>query len=109
MKAAVLRAVGRIGIDEVEQPAPAADETLLEMRCVGLCGSDLAAFRGRHPFRRPPVVLGHEGAGRVARAAAGGRLRPGGRVALMPLLSCRECPRCESGLPHLCARRRVPG
>ncbi len=109
MRAAVLRAVGRIGVEEVDEPAPGAGEALVEMRAVGLCGSDLAAFRGRHPFRSAPVVLGHEGAGRVVRAAPGARHPAGLRVAIMPLLSCWECPRCESGLAHLCARRRVPG
>ncbi|WP_158674581.1 zinc-dependent alcohol dehydrogenase [Streptomyces hoynatensis] len=109
MRAAVLRATGEIRVEEAEQPVPGAGEALVEMRAVGLCGSDLAAFRGRHPFRSAPVVLGHEGAGRVARPAPGGRLPAGERVAIMPLLSCWECPRCESGLAHLCARRRVPG
>ncbi|GAB2964636.1 L-idonate 5-dehydrogenase [Streptomyces pseudoechinosporeus] len=109
MKAAVLRAVGRIAVEEVEPPKPAPDETVVEMRTVGLCGSDLAAFRGGHPFRSPPVVLGHEGAGRVRHAPAGGRVRVGDRVAIMPLQSCWACPRCEAGLAHLCAHRRVPG
>ncbi|MEO3753137.1 alcohol dehydrogenase catalytic domain-containing protein [Streptomyces sp. B6B3] len=105
----MLRGVGRIGVEEVAEPVPGPGEALVEMRAVGLCGSDLAAFHGRHPFRSAPVVLGHEGAGRVARAAAGGRYGDGRRVAIMPLLSCWECPRCESGLAHLCAHRRVPG
>ncbi|WP_349693443.1 alcohol dehydrogenase catalytic domain-containing protein [Actinopolymorpha sp. B11F2] len=80
------------------------------MRAVGICGSDRHAFRGVHPFRHPPVVLGHEGAGRiVAQAGPGGRLRKGDRVAIMPVLSCWECCHCEGGLPHLCERKRVPG
>jgi 2-desacetyl-2-hydroxyethyl bacteriochlorophyllide A dehydrogenase len=109
MRAAVLRAAGRIGVEEVDDPEPGEGDALVEMRAVGICGSDLAAFRGRHPFRAAPVVLGHEGAGRVVRAAPGGRYAVGERVAVMPLLSCWSCQRCESGLAHLCAHRRVPG
>ncbi|MEU9593183.1 alcohol dehydrogenase catalytic domain-containing protein [Streptomyces sp. NPDC048193] len=109
MRTAVLRQVARIEIEECAVPRPGDGEALVEMRAVGLCGSDLAAFRGGHPFRAPPVVLGHEGAGRVVRAAAGGSVPAGTRVAVLPLVSCRRCGRCEQGLAHLCAHRRLPG
>lgn len=90
-------------------PAVAPDEALIELRSVGICGSDMHAFRGHHPFRKPPVILGHEGAGRVVRPVRGGRLAEGARVAIMPVQSCWSCPRCEDGLSHLCAHKRVPG
>lgn len=109
MRAGLLGAVGRIEIAETELPAVAADEALIELRSVGICGSDMHAFRGHHPFRKPPVILGHEGAGRIARAVPGGRLTEGARVAIMPVQSCWTCPRCEDGLSHLCAHKRVPG
>ncbi|MGH3490597.1 MAG: zinc-dependent alcohol dehydrogenase [Actinopolymorphaceae bacterium] len=109
MRAAVLDSVGRIRIADIEKPRPAPDEVLIQMRAVGICGSDRHAFRGHHPFRHPPVVLGHEGAGVIVQERPGGRLRSGARVAIMPVLSCWECRRCEAGLPHLCAHKRVPG
>ncbi|MFB4419505.1 zinc-binding dehydrogenase [Streptomyces sp. QL37] len=109
MRSAVLKQVGRIEIEESSDPRPGGGEALVEMRAVGLCGSDVAAFRGRHPFRAPPVVLGHEGAGRVVVAATDGAVPAGARVAVLPLASCRRCGRCEQGLSHLCAHRRLPG
>ncbi|MFI8946585.1 zinc-binding dehydrogenase [Streptomyces sp. NPDC053750] len=109
MRTAVLRQVARIEIEECAVPRPGDGEALVEMRAVGLCGSDVAAFRGRHPFRAPPVVLGHEGAGRVVEAAADAAIPAGTRVAVLPLVSCRGCGRCEQGLSHLCAHRRLPG
>lgn len=109
MRAAVLEDRGRIRITEVERPLPGPGDHLIEMRSVGICGSDMHAFRGHHPFRKPSVVLGHEGAGRVVQAPDGSRFLPGDRVAIMPVLSCWQCSRCEIGLPHLCDHKRVPG
>jgi L-iditol 2-dehydrogenase len=111
MRAAVLTQPRAVEIADVPQPDPAPERhVLLRMRAVGLCGSDLHTYRGDHPFRRPPVVLGHEGAGEVVSVPPGERrIAVGDRVAVMPALSCWECTRCEAGLPHLCARKRVPG
>ncbi|MFF0342364.1 zinc-binding dehydrogenase [Kribbella sp. NPDC004875] len=107
MKAAVLEAPRRVSVTDVPDPDAGAD-VLLRMRAVGLCGSDLHTWSGHHPFRKPPVVLGHEGAGEVV-SSGDPRFRPGDRVAVMPALSCWECTRCEAGNPHLCVHKRVPG
>lgn len=109
MRAAVLEDCGRIRVTEVARPLLGPGDHLVEMHAVGICGSDMHAFRGHHPFRTPPVVLGHEGAGRVAEVPEGSRFRRGDRVAIMPVLSCWQCNRCEIGLPHLCEHKRVPG
>ncbi|MGW7684146.1 zinc-dependent alcohol dehydrogenase [Kribbella sp. NPDC054772] len=107
MKAAVLEAPRQVEVTDVPDP-DAGGDVLLRMRAVGLCGSDLHTWSGHHPFRKPPVVLGHEGAGEVV-SSADPRFRPGDRVAVMPALSCWGCTRCEAGNPHLCVHKRVPG
>ncbi|WP_432879041.1 zinc-dependent alcohol dehydrogenase [Kribbella sp. CA-245084] len=107
MKAAVLETPRHVSVVEVPDP-DAGDDVLLRMRAVGLCGSDLHTWAGHHPFRKPPVVLGHEGAGEVV-SSGDPRFRAGDRVAVMPALSCWECTRCEAGNPHLCRHKRVPG
>lgn len=107
MRAAVLEAPRQVSVDEVPDPDVGAD-VLLRMRAVGLCGSDLHTWLGHHPFRKPPVVLGHEGAGEVV-ASGDSRFSVGDRVAVLPALSCWECTRCEAGNPHLCVHKRVPG
>jgi L-iditol 2-dehydrogenase len=106
MRAAVLQEPRQVSVVDVPDPAP-EDGVLLRMRAVGLCGSDLHTWRGHHPFRKPPVVLGHEGAGEVVSSAD--PFSVGDRVAVLPALSCWECSRCEAGQPHLCAAKRVPG
>lgn len=110
MRAALLREPGQLAVTEVADPEPGPDEVLLRMRAVGLCGSDLHTYRGHHPFRRPPVVLGHEGAAEVVAVPDGvPGVAVGDRVAIMPSLSCWACARCEAGRPHLCVAKRVPG
>src|SRR4051794_29270118 len=107
MRAAVLEAPRQVSVTDV--PDPDADgDVLLRMRAVGLCGSDLHTWSGHHPFRKPPVVLGHEGAGEVV-SSGDPRFGPGDRVAVLPALSCWACTRCEAGNPHLCVHKRVPG
>ncbi|TDW83322.1 zinc-binding dehydrogenase [Kribbella sp. VKM Ac-2566] len=107
MRAAVLEAPRQVSVTDVPDPEM-GDDVLLRMRAVGLCGSDLHTWSGHHPFRKPPVVLGHEGAGEVV-SSGDPRFRAGDRVAVLPALSCWKCTRCEAGHPHLCKHKRVPG
>jgi L-iditol 2-dehydrogenase len=110
MKAAILENAGRIEIRDVGDPRPAPDELLIRTAYAGVCGSDLHAFRGKHPFRKPPVILGHEVAGTVAECGAAVEdFRPGDRVTVMPLLPCGKCPLCRMGRTNICLNKRVPG
>jgi L-iditol 2-dehydrogenase len=107
MRAAVLEQPRQVSVIDVPDPVP-EDGVLIRMRAVGLCGSDVHTWRGHHPFRKPPVVLGHEGAGEVV-SSGDSAFSVGDRVAVLPALSCRDCTRCEAGEPHLCSAKRVPG
>jgi L-iditol 2-dehydrogenase len=109
MRAAVLQATRRVEVVDVATPE-VDGEVSIRIEASGICGSDLHAVHGRHPFRRPPVILGHEGAGTVTRVpSADCQVRPGDRVAIMPSVSCWRCRYCEAGQPQLCPDKRVPG
>lgn len=110
MKAAVLVETGKIDIRDIVRPGLAPDELLIRTAYAGVCGSDLHAFRGKHPFRRPPVILGHELAGTVVECGGSVQgFRPGDRVTVMPLLACGTCRLCRMGRENICLHKRVPG
>jgi 2-desacetyl-2-hydroxyethyl bacteriochlorophyllide A dehydrogenase len=110
VRAVLLRDVGTVEVVDVAEPAPADDEVVIAVKATGICGSDLHAYRGHHPFRKPPVVLGHEVAGEVvAVGPRAGTARPGDRVAVEPQISCGSCDACLDGLTNFCRRMRRPG
>ncbi len=110
MKAAVLEAPKHLVIKDVDEPECGEHEVLIEVQASGVCGSDVHTYLGHHPFRKPPVTLGHEVAGEIIKAGASVEgLRVGDRVAVEPHIYCGECEFCARGLVNLCRNKRVPG
>ena len=110
MKAAYVTGVRETKICEIERPSPARGEVLVKIEAVGLCGSDLHLFLGRHAFRKPPVILGHELSGTICQLGEGvTRFRVGDRVTVNPSVSCGKCHACKRGLGNICERRKAPG
>jgi L-iditol 2-dehydrogenase len=101
---------GKAEIVEVPVPAPDAGEVLVRVRAAGICASDVAAFKGTHTFRRPPVITGHELAGEVVHLGPGvAGCRVGDRVALEPHVGCGRCVLCRQGDYHECPEKRFVG
>lgn len=110
MKQAVLQRPGQLEIVEVARPQPGPGEFRIRSVAVGICGSDLHAFEGHHPFITLPVVPGHEVAGVVEAAGPGASgFEPGDRVLLEPNLVCGRCFYCTSGRYNLCEELEVIG
>lgn len=110
MKAALLTAPYQIGLQEVEKPRLGSYDVLIKVQCVGICGSDLHTYRGTHPFRKPPVILGHEMAGEVVEVAEDVSLfKKGDRVCAEPQTYCHHCPSCYQGNYNLCSNKRILG
>lgn len=89
-------------------------EVLIEMSAVGICGSELSGYLGHNSLRRPPLIMGHEAAGRVVQAtsglfANGSTPDVGMRVTFNPLVVCGECDRCRVGRINLCRKRQIIG
>lgn len=102
MKALVYTGPQSLDIRDVPDPVPGADEALIKVEAVGICGSDMHAYLG-HDERRPaPLILGHEAAGTIVTGEDSGR-----RVTINPLVTCMECPSCLSGRTNLCASRQI--
>jgi L-iditol 2-dehydrogenase len=95
---------------EVEDASAGPNEVVVKVNATGICGSDLAAYLGKHSFRVPPVITGHELAGTVTQKGEGVRdIEVGDRVAIEPLYGCGECDFCKSGNYNLCRQRQVLG
>lgn len=110
MKVAVLEDKYRIVVKEASDLHPGPDEILIKTKVTGICGSDLHAFKGIHPFRKPPVILGHELAGTIVEMGKEAKgFRIGDRVTVMPLLACGECLLCKKGRRNICLNKKVPG
>jgi 2-desacetyl-2-hydroxyethyl bacteriochlorophyllide A dehydrogenase len=108
MRAAFCTGPGRLELRDIEPPTPQSGEALVKVRSCGICGSDLHFFGGGFP--PPPVCPGHEISGEVVAVGAdAGALRAGDRVAIEPLVMCRECAYCRTGDYQLCKELRVAG
>ncbi|MGW0891153.1 NAD(P)-dependent alcohol dehydrogenase [Saccharopolyspora sp. NPDC002578] len=110
--AAVARDEGQpFMLEELELDSPRPDEVLVEVHAVGLCRTDIS-LRDQWMRIPLPAVLGHEGAGVVARVGADvTKVRPGDKV-VMTFGSCGRCRYCESGHPAYCVElleRNVSG
>lgn len=111
MKAVVLEGPGQAAVQTIPEPLPAGpDEILLQVRMVGLCGSDLNSYRGRNPLVRFPRIPGHEVAAIVAEPnPAYPEWQPGTPVTLSPYTSCGRCSACRRGRPNACQSNQTLG
>jgi L-iditol 2-dehydrogenase len=110
MKQAELHAPLDVRLIESPRPAPGPGEVLIAVARVGICGSDLHAYHGRHPFIRLPIVPGHEFAGTVVEVGEGVQhLTPGQRVTVEPSLVCGACYHCAHGRYNICEHLKVIG
>lgn len=106
MKTAVMEGIGKMGFEERSIPTPKADEVLVKLDYVGICGSDLHYYEtgaiGDYVVK-PPFVLGHEPGGVVVEVGENVRhLKAGDRVALEPGKTCGHCEFCKEGKYNLC-------
>jgi aryl-alcohol dehydrogenase len=101
--AAVLRdAAGAYCLESLELGDPGPGEVLVRVHAAGFCHTDLLP-RATDLFVRPPVVLGHEGAGVVEAAGPGVTGIPVGAHVSLSFDSCGTCLRCVSGHPAYCS------
>lgn len=111
MHEALLEAPGRLVLLERDEPAaPRAGEVLVDVRRVGICGTDHHAYRGGQNFFAYPRVLGHELAVEVVALGEGvDHVAVGDRCAVLPYLSCGTCGACRRGRTNCCERIDVLG
>lgn len=110
MKALLLSKYRQLEIADLPVPKPAAGEVLVRVAACGICGSDVHGYDGSSGRRIPPIVMGHEAAGKVAAMGPGvTRFREGDRVTFDSTIYCGECQYCARGEVNLCDNRQVLG
>ncbi len=117
MKAQVFYEPHNMKLEEKVKPEIAPHEILVEVKAVGICGSDVAYYYGMSPLETPdgkgPLVLGHEFCGVVAEVgdmvAAAKLFSPGENVVIDPVQYCNACEICKRGYVNLCENKDVLG
>lgn len=111
MHTIVLETPGKLVLTETAPPEVVGPgEALVRVRRIGICGTDLHAYRGRQPFFSYPRILGHElGVEIVAVGAEVTGLSAGERCAVEPYLNCGTCIACRRGKSNCCANLQVLG
>ncbi|HEU5323172.1 MAG TPA: alcohol dehydrogenase catalytic domain-containing protein, partial [Methylomirabilota bacterium] len=87
MRAAFYEGARAFRTGEADVPVPAADEALLRVRRVGICGTDLHIFQGHLDHRVPKGgVIGHETFAEVVEAPSTSGFKAGDRVVVDPVV-----------------------
>ena len=109
MKAIVLEGPGKASVQSVPEPRRVEGEVLLQVRKVGLCGSDLNSYRGRNPLVTYPRIPGHEIAATVVDSGSNAEWPVGTNVTLSPYRGCGRCAACQRGRPNACKDNETMG
>ena len=109
MKALVIKKPGEAVIEKVAELATTAG-LRLQVRMVGLCGSDLNSFRGKNPLVSFPRIPGHEVAATIASGSPDHpSLGAGVNVTVSPYTSCGKCASCRRQRPNACQFNQTLG
>ena len=110
MKSLVLEKYNEFTIRETKIPEVKPGWVLIKVEACGICGSDVHGMDGSTGRRQPPLIMGHEASGTIARLGEDVQnWKMGDRVTFDSTISCGECFYCKRGDINLCDNRRVLG
>ena len=110
MKAIVIEKPGQIEIKEIPMPEVKDNEALLKVKCVGICGADVASYTGNQPFTTYPRIPGHEFSAEIVTIPENDKgLKAGDIVTCNPYFNCGECYSCERGFVNCCTDNQTMG
>lgn len=106
----VMTAPGEIEFREIPVPQPQEGQVLIKIKKIGVCGSDIHVYHGKHPFTTYPVTQGHEVSGEIADLGEGAaKFKIGQKVTIEPQVVCGKCYPCRHGQYNLCEALKVMG
>ena len=101
---------GEIIFREVPVPEIKDNQVLVKIMNIGICGSDIHVYHGKHPFTKYPVTQGHEVSGEVVKTGdAVTEFHVGQKVTIEPQVYCGHCYPCRHGKYNLCEELKVMG
>jgi L-iditol 2-dehydrogenase len=110
MKALLLSKHKHLEIADLPEPKAGPGEVLVRVAACGICGSDVHGYDGSSGRRIPPIVMGHEAAGRIVALGPGvTEFAEGDRVTFDSTIYCGTCGYCRRGEVNLCDNRQVLG
>lgn len=111
MKALLLEEYKKLKFTEVPDPEiTGADDILVKIKAVSICGSDVHGFDGSTGRRKPPIIMGHEASGEITAVGRDvKKFHPGDRITFDSTIYCGECFFCRRGQVNLCDSRKVIG
>lgn len=106
----VMTAPRKITFHEIPIPEAGEGQVLVRIHIIGICGSDIHVYHGKHPFTKYPVTQGHEVSGEIM--ALGKDVKDftiGQKVTIEPQEYCGKCYPCTHGKYNLCEELKVMG
>lgn len=106
----VMTAPGEIMFREIPVPELEPNQVLVRIQMIGICGSDIHVYHGKHPFTTYPVTQGHEVSGDIVALGEGTEgFEIGQKVTIEPQVFCGQCHPCTHGKYNLCEELKVMG
>ena len=109
MEVLVCTTPGEFAFQQAEKPALTPGNTIIKIKRIGICGTDLHAFEGTQPFFNYPRILGHELAGEIVETDGAPGFSVGEAVTFIPYFNCGKCIACRNNKPNCCTSIRVSG
>ena len=111
MKALLMEEYGKMKYTDFPDPKiEKPDDIVVRIKAAAICGSDVHGFDGSTGRRKPPIVMGHEAAGKIVETGDAVRaFKKGDRITFDSTIFCGECFYCMNGMVNLCDNRMVLG
>jgi 2-desacetyl-2-hydroxyethyl bacteriochlorophyllide A dehydrogenase len=109
MKTIVCTQPGNFEYQTAAEPVLTTGHTILKIKRIGICGTDLHAYEGTQPYFEYPRILGHELAAEIVEAGNAPGFKNGEAVTIIPYFNCGVCIACRSGKPNCCINLKVCG
>jgi 2-desacetyl-2-hydroxyethyl bacteriochlorophyllide A dehydrogenase len=110
MKSVVCREPGKLEINDIPKPEISEGKAIIKIKRIGICGTDIHAYKGTQPFFSYPRILGHELSGEIVELAENVTgFEAGDRVTFIPYFPCNKCIACRKGKPNCCVNIKGAG